>query len=425
MKQQLEYPLQLRSEEAQEIISKRPPVVIRWGSSIFMIVLLILLLLSYLVHYPDIVQAPFVLTSTNAPKSVTTKVTGKLVKLLVKEKQEVTLHTPLAFIESNAKHEEVLALEKTLTIKNQTFGKFNSLKTLKIDSLGELQPAYQTFQTAYLQYLSFLENGFYSKKKVLLEKELTDLQTLAINLEKQKDLHQKDLEIAESEFKIQEKLAEGKVIAPLELKREESKLLGKKMPLQQVENTIVNNFSAQTMKQKEILELDKLISEQENIFTQALYTFQSAIQEWKRNYVLSAPTSGEVHFSSFLQENQALRAGQELFFISTKQAQEFGEVAISQYNFGKVKEGQKVLIKLSGYPFHEFGMVEGRLDFVSEIPVKDSLFIGKVTLPQGLVTNYGKQLTYKAGMTAQADIITEDSRLIARFFHHFRKAVVR
>lgn len=70
-------------------------------------------------------------------------------------------------------------------------------------------------------------------------------------------------------------------------------------------------------------------------------------------------------------------------------------------------------------------MVEGNIDFISEIPIKDSIFLGKILLPKGLVTNYGKKLTYKAGMTAKADIITEDSRLIERFFYNMRKAITR
>lgn len=422
----LESNILLRSEEAQEIISKRPPTIIRWGSSVFLLILFILLLLSYLIRYPDIVKVPFVLTSSNVPKAINAKISAKLAKLLVKENQEVSANTHLAFLEGTAKHEEVLALEKALRgVKNQTFGRFDSLKTLNIDSLGELQPAYQAFQTAYLQYLSFLKNGFYLKKKALLEKELFDLQTLASNLENQKKLHLKDLELAEAEFKIQEKLAESKIIAPLEFKREESKLLSKKMPLQQIDNTLINNISAQTAKQKEILELEKTISEQASIFVQAKHTLMSAIQDWKMKHILTATTAGKVYFSSFLQENQNLSIEQEVFFVATKNEQEFGEVNISQYNFGKVKRGQKVFIKFNAYPFSEFGMVEGKIDFISEIPLKDSVFLGKILLPKGLITNYGKKLTYKTGMTAQADIITEDSRLIERFFYDFRKVITK
>jgi multidrug resistance efflux pump len=423
MPKELTYQLQLRSEEAQEILSKQPPTVIRWGSSIFLLILCLLLAISWVVRYPDIVSVPFRLTSANVPKAIHAKINGKLVKLLVKDNQIVPANTALAFLESTARHEEVLALEGKLQgIKNQTFQKFDSLN---IALLGELQPAYQTYQTAYRQYLSFLSGGFYVQKEKLLHKELADLQLLSTNYENQKNLHIKDLALAQSEFDIQQKLFHQKVISSLEFKREESKFLAKRMPLQQIDNALINNISAQTSKQKEILELQKMISEQESIFVQAKNTLMSAIQDWKMKYLLTSTTAGKVYFSSFLQENQNLSAGQEVFFVATKTEQEFGEVNISQYNFGKVKRGQKVFIKFNAYPFSEFGMVEGKIDFISEIPIKDSIFLGKILLPKGLVTNYGKKLTYKTGMTAQADIITEDSRLIERFFYNMRKALTR
>jgi HlyD family secretion protein len=419
----LESNIRLRSEEAQEILSKQPPTVIRWGSTIFLLILSLLLAISWVVRYPDIVSVPFRLTSANVPKAIHAKINGKLVKLLVKDNQIVQANTALAFLESTARHEEVLALEGKLQgIKSQTFGKFDSSN---VALLGELQPAYQTYQTAYRQYLSFLSGGFYAQKEKLLQKELADLQLLASNYENQKNLHIKDLALAQSEFGIQQKLFHEKVISSLEFKREESKFLAKRMPLQQIDNVLINNISAQTSKQKEILELQKMISEQESIFVQAKNTLMSAIQDWKMKYLLTSTTAGKVYFSSFLQENQNLSAGQEVFFVATKTEQEFGEVNISQYNFGKVKRGQKVFIKFNAYPFSEFGMVEGKIDFISEIPLKDSVFLGKILLPKGLITNYGKKLTYKVGMTAQAEIITEDSRLIERFFYNIRKAITR
>ncbi len=423
--------LQLRSEEAQEILSKQPPTVIRWGSSIFLLILSLLLAISWVVRYPDIVSVPFRLTSANVPKAIHAKINGKLVKLLVKDNQIVQANTALAFLESTAKHEEVLALEKALQgTENQTFGKVDEKPSTlgrvgEGQALGELQPAFQTYQTAYRQYLSFLSGGFYAQKEKLLHKELADLQLLSTNYENQKNLHIKDLALAQSEFDIQQKLFHQKVISSLEFKREESKFLAKRMPLQQIDNALINNISAQTSKQKEILELQKMISEQESIFVQAKHTLMSAIQDWKMKYLLTSTTAGKVYFSSFLQENQNLSAGQEVFFVATKTEQEFGEINISQYNFGKVKRGQKVFIKFNAYPFSEFGMVEGKIDFISEIPLKDSVFLGKILLPKGLITNYGKKLTYKTGMTAQADIITEDSRLIERFFYNIRKALTR
>jgi multidrug efflux pump subunit AcrA (membrane-fusion protein) len=415
----------LRSEEVQEIISKRPPAVVRRGGMVFLFLLLVFFSLTWFIQYPDMVKAPFRLTSLNAPKSVTTKITGKLVHLLVKENETVEKGQVLAYLESTANHESVLKLDKWIVNKIDNPEKTQLPSLGGAGFLGELQPAFQTFQTAYTQYISFSAGGFYQQKKRLLIRDLEELKQLSQNLENQKDLSAQDLALAEADFNVQKQLFEQKVVAPLELKKEESKFLAKKMPLQQIHASLINNLSAQTAKQKEILELDKIIAEQEGIFQQTLNTLKSAVDDWKMKYILVAPLTGKVYFSTFLQENQTLQLGQEVFFIATSTQKEYGEISVPQYSFGKIRAGQRVLVKFNSYPFQEFGMVEGKVDFIAEIPIRDSIFLAKVILPNGLQTHTGRKLTYKSGMTATAEIITEDKRLAQRFFYDFRKLLAR
>ena len=39
----------------------------------------------------------------------------------------------------------------------------------------------------------------------------------------------------------------------------------------------------------------------------------------------------------------------------------FVEMLIPQYNFGKVKQGQDVLLKFQAYPFEQYGSVLGKI----------------------------------------------------------------
>ena len=54
-----------------------------------------------------------------------------------------------------------------------------------------------------------------------------------------------------------------------------------------------------------------------------------------------------------------------------------------QYNFGKLKPGQKVLLKFQAYPFQQYGSVAGKIDHISASP-SDSGYLAKVILPEGL-----------------------------------------
>ncbi|MDJ1480707.1 HlyD family efflux transporter periplasmic adaptor subunit [Cytophagaceae bacterium YF14B1] len=422
--------IELRSEEVYEIINRPPPAIIRYGISLFFFAFVLIIGTSWIIEYPDIIKASFVLTSINAPKSVNAHTDGKIVRLLTSDNQNVKKGQILGYLESTSQHEEVLILADWLAkIQNQflsnqlSYNKDTSINTFR--HLGELQSDFQTFTLTYQECISFLKGGFYLEKRKLLEKELNDLHLLFNNLKTQEELYHQDYNLAESEFIAQKKLLDEKVIAPLEFSHEQSKLLAKKLPLRQAETSIMNNIAAQTAKEKEILELDKTISEQKILLAQAIHTLQSQIQEWKNKYLLIAPLEGNVYFSSFLQENQTLKSGQEVFFIGSENKTEFGQIRIPQNNFGKVKIGQRVLIRFDGYPSQEFGLVEGKIEFISNIPDQDNMFLAKVVLPKGLKTNYKQILTYKSGMTATAEIITENTKMAHKLFYSLIKVLER
>ena len=100
------------SSEIDEIISNRPPLIVRWGTFYFFILLLFLFGSTFIITYPDIVAAKAKFTTINAPKEVKTKTDGKLVKLFAKEGQAVQQGELLGFVESRANHQEVMSVSQ-------------------------------------------------------------------------------------------------------------------------------------------------------------------------------------------------------------------------------------------------------------------------------------------------------------------------
>lgn len=94
-------------------------------------------------------------------------------------------------------------------------------------------------------------------------------------------------------------------------------------------------------------------------------------------------------------------------------------------NSGKIKQGQKVHIKLENFPDTEFGVLRGTVKKISLIPNQDGLYLIDVTLPEKLITTYKKEIDFKQEMTGVAEIITEDLRLIERFFYQFKEVLKR
>jgi multidrug resistance efflux pump len=419
------------SESVQEIINYNPPWMVRKGTLYFSLLFFCVFGLTFFVSYPDVVKGTLKLNSSNTPKSVVPKINARLIKLFVKENTLIEQNQIIAFLESTANHEELLSLSTKLdTIqKNVQRGYYSALNTLRKNNyanLGEIQPDYQRFEQSLTQLQSLTSNGFYNQKKGLLNDEISDLNFMSNKLSEQRDIYAKDYGLAQSEFAKRQRLAKQGIVTSSDLAEAESRLLAKQIPMKQTEAQIINNQAEQNSKQKELLELDKNLFEQKNITAESLRTLISAVNAWKQKYIITAPVSGKVFFQTTLQENQSVTTDQELFYIGSPSTTQFvGDVNIQQDNFGKLKMGQKAIIRFNSYPSEEFGTVAGTISYISQIPAKDNTFLVKITLPNGLKSSYNKKLTFRNGMLANVDIITEDRSLADKILYQFRRAIQR
>jgi multidrug efflux pump subunit AcrA (membrane-fusion protein) len=416
-----------RSDIAQEIINRKPSFFEKWSLLIFLSIIVILITTTWFIKYPDIINAPAKLTTINAPKPIVSLVSGKLIKLYVRENEIVNEGKILGFLESNANHNEVIKLsdlvdETQKLLDNNSTETLPNLFTFNYSQLGELQQSYQTLSQAYLSLKNYLSSGFYIKKKSMLSKDIFFLQKLRSNLEIQKNLKGQDLSLTQKTFDANESLKKDKVISDFDYRGEQAKLIDKKLTLPQIDASIINNESQQNDKNKEIAELENTINQQKIVFQQAFNTFKSQVDEWKRKYLLVAPFKGKVAFENFVQENQQLQINQSICFINPENTEYFIQIFIPQTNFGKVALGQDVLLKFESYPFQEYGYVKGKIDFISHVPT-DSGYLARVILTDGLNTNYKKQILYRDGLIAKAEIVTSNMRLLERFYYNIIKQI--
>lgn len=419
--------LALRSDEVSEIISSKPSFLVRWGITIFFMVLVCIVAACWFIKYPDVLPAKAKLTSINAPKEVKTRIEGKLVNLFAKEDQQVKQHEVLGFIESRADHREVLQLsllvdQLQVQLNNNQTHVVQNFKVNDYMHLGEVQQHYQTFIQALNDFTQYLSSGYFVRKKAMLRKDFEYLERQNKNLSLQQVMQEEDLNLQKESFKAQEYLHNEKVISANEFRDEKSKIISKQLSIPQITSSIISNESNKHEKQKEILELENQIAQQKNIFLQALNTLKAQVDDWKSKYLLVAPVNGKISFATFLQENQQLQSGQTICFIDPGNSEYYAEIFIPQTNFGKIRKGQKVLLEFPSYPSQEYGKLEGKLDFISNIPT-DSGYLAKANLQNGLLTNYDEQLQYRDGLTAQAQIVTKDMRLLDRFYYNLKGMV--
>lgn len=411
-----------RSEMVQELVSNKPGLLIRYGTMIFFFVLIFLFVACWFIQYPDIVAAKARLTSINAPKEVITKTSGKLIKLFAKEGDQASIGGVLGYMESTANHADVISLSETINVlqtstEKNNFEQLPQYINLPYQNLGELQQSYQTFLQAFIVFRNYIANGFYIKKKTMLTKDFHFLQKMHSNSLQQKNLNEEDIDLSQKTFDANQTLSDDKVISAFDYRNEKSKLINKKLTLPQINAAIISNEAQQNEKQKEIAELENQITQQKSIFIQSLYTLKSQVDEWKKTYLLTAPTDGTIAFATFLQENQQLQANQVICFVNPGNAEYYAAIYVPQSNFGKIKLGQDVLLKFPSYPFQEYGAVKGKIEFISNITT-DSGYLARVILPNGLNTAYKRQVQFREGLIAQGEIITKNMRLLQRFYYN-------
>lgn len=415
-------------EAVREIITEVPSWLIRWGSLIFLGILVIILAISFLVKYPEIIKGELTVELTKSPKAVVSKASGRLTKLLVSDNEEVIGGEPLAYLESTANYNQVLTLVDNLKVAQRMESNKNSMYDLFIDqnnysNLGELQEQYKIFYQAFLKYKMTTSSGVYFKRKKYILSDLKNIEAQRISLNEQKKLQESDYHLADDEFRMHQKLKDLQIETQAEFREQQSKYLSKRSPLIQTDQSLLNLSVNYVEKQKELTELENQISEDKLNYLQAVNTLLSEAIEWKNKYILTASESGTLKFVGFIQVNQNLTSGQEVFYINHEKSKFFCELHLLQNNMGKIKVGQRVLIKLRSFPYEEFGLLRGKITYISDLPFKDSTFISKVDFDlspklKGHIIQY-----LKPGMIGDAEVITENLSIFNRLTRSILKMV--
>ena len=416
--------IELRSEEVQDILTKIPHWIIRWGSLVVLIILLLLFLVSWMVKYPDIITTEIIITTQIPPEKLVAKTSGKIQAILIDDKAKVNENTPLAVIENAANYKDVFllkAITDTISLNNSKF----PFEKLQAAQLGEIENSFAMFQKEYIASELNKQLQPYKVESSAQNFESKQLRDRLQLLEGQKDINQSELQLLKTDVERYEKLFKKGVISAQEIEKQRLIYL-------QAEKNYKSLLSSISQLKSSINELNRsskttVINESttsinlERSVMQSFYQLKKAIKDWELNYVFRSSVKGTVSFLQIWSENQTINAGENMFAIipSTEKGY-IGKVKAVAQNSGKLKIGQKVNIRLANYPDREFGVIEGKLKTISLTPDKEGNLLLDIELPNGLQTSYKKKIHFQQEMTGTADIITEDLRLLERLLYQFR-----
>ncbi|WP_423126510.1 HlyD family secretion protein [Gaoshiqia sp. Z1-71] len=416
--------IEIRSDEVQEIIGKSPSWLLRSGLMVIIGFLLLLLLGSWLFHYPDMIRARVVVMSENPPAHIVARTTGRIDQLFVQDKGLVSNGQIIAILENTANHEDVAQLKKDLLETDRFFITFDTLyyKEITTDySLGDIQSDFSSFLRLYHNYISFVRLNFYPQKVASLREQVYMQRVYYDRLWSQRQILENEYQIARDQFKRDSMLYRREVLSLVDLKKSESALLQKQYAFNGARTTL-----AQT--QKEIIEMEQAVIGTEKEFEdqkrrlqteliESLNVLKSRLEYWENSFVLKTPIEGKVTFTNFWSKNQQVKSGDIVFTIVPEhESHIIGRVSLPLRGAGKVKVGQPVNIRFDNFPYMEYGVVRGTVKSISLVPSNDN-YIAEIDLPQDLKTNYNIPLTFSQEMKGDVEIVTEDLRLLQRFFN--------
>jgi HlyD family secretion protein len=420
--------IELRSEEMQDILSRPPHILIRSGISVICAVILLLIIGSFFFKYPDIVNGEIIITTSNPPVWLVAKTSGKIKELNCSDKQTVENGEILVVIENPAKTNNVLKIKSHLFFEGWRIAPAMTDFSDTLDSLflntnyelGNIQNVFSAFIKAATDYNNFLSLGATQKEKEALNTQISGHKTYTSNLRKQLELKQKELEIAKLTYEREKHLFEKGTISKAEMETAESAWLNARQSLQQIRTTIVSDGIESAQLQESVSKLDIQYQREQNSLLSGLKAatneLETAIENWEQTYILTSPIDGTVTFNTFWTSNQFVNAGDKvLAVIPENPGKIIGRIKSPESMSGKIKPRQRVNIKISGYPYMEYGTLQGTVKTISLVPNENNYAI-EVNLTNELTTNTKQTLDFTGELTGLAEIITDDRSLFSRIF---------
>lgn len=418
--------IELRSEAVQDVLSQPPHWMFRWGNLVIFGILLMILLMSYFIKYPEFVPASVVVTSQNPPEKLEARIDSRIEKIFIKDHQKVQKGDILMVLQSTANSSDILKLKTIMdSISSVQLASF-PVTQLSTFRLGELQSDYNNFAKAFQDEQLFKRLKPYAPENLATVQSISSYKSRIITLKQQKNLELAKFELEKKNFLRTQQLFNQKVISTSEYENEKIKYLQAQQSLENIAITLsetqeaIANLNKTKSGANINAEKDKI-----NFASQTLQLFEQlrkSLREWEQHYLIVSSTDGTASFQQFWGENQFLKRGNAILTILPNDKKALiGRMLVPATNSGKIVPGEKVLIKLDNYRFQEYGIVEGKVQNISFTPDDKGNYYVDVTLPNGLTTSYQKTLVFDKELKGNAEIVTQDLRLIERFFYQVRQ----
>ena len=411
-------------------MGRKPAWILRWGITILISLILAFVLCCYFIRYPQTVTAYITLTSDYPPADLAAKASGIIDSVFVSNGETVRKDQLLAMISNAADYRDIAFAENFISREGDGVPELsgNELVELQKLNLGNIQSDWISYLSACYNYSDYLRIDQNGKKRKLLAEQVQGAKTYYGKLEKQRSTVVDALVFEKKSLERDSILHVKKAISDQEYETSLKSYASMRNSLAGFDAEMTSAYLNRLQLEQQILELGTQGKIEENeylrLISQARSRFQGSLALWKEQYAIIAPYDGVVSLQNVWNRGQHITTGEIIASVSaTEGAAIKGRLKVPSLGFGKIEKGQTVNIKLSGFPYLEFGILRGKVEAISSVPELTEnglLYTIDVSLPDGLESTYHKTFPFVQNMDGSAEIVTEDMRLIEQFVRPIR-----
>jgi multidrug resistance efflux pump len=421
--------IEIHNEEVREIMKEIPGSIIRWGLAIIFMIFVSIIIGSYYFQFKEIVSAPLVITTSNPPAPIISKASGRITHWFVSDGQKVEGGDNIALIKNSTNIEDFYRAENIVLQLDSLKIKDNLDKAVLPEKLelGELQDVYNQLYNNRNNYKGYIESNFLPQKIELLRQQMVKQeQHYQLTLHQQK-MMEEELEITRKGLKRYESMLNKGGVSEVQIEEARGRVIQSERAytsfIATVKTTEINIIS----QNRSLLELQeqhyKEVEQFEQNISDNIRALKNQFKNWRENYLLSSPINGTVTLTTFWSENHVVNAGERLAtIVPTDSSVIICRAIVPSSGIGKVEIGQQVNIKLTGYPYMEYGMLNGEVSAVSLVPEKEG-YVVEIRLNEGMKSSYSEQLKLVQEMDGTAEIIADEMRMIYRFINPLKTLI--
>lgn len=427
-----------------EIIGQSPGWILHSGMTVLFLVVVIGVAMTFVLRYPDKIQAFGVITTVDPFKTIVTRTSGVADTVFVGHNELVQDNDPILYIENTADRVDVTLcmaqvdeFERSLNQSGSSIpGNILSLLYSWKDefTLGPLQSTFASLTQQTREFRHFLRRDDYALKLDAISREIKEIQELNNVLEQEKALTEEEVVLSEKDVNRNRQLFDKGVISAREMERSQATHIGMKKSYLLKGNSMAQNRIRIAGLNQQKTDIQAARQEQTLLYrsriSEIILNLRNQYRQWKQQYYLEAPSSGRLQLSSGLTPGQTLPAGQSIGYVIPDETTgsedngvynpKYGKVYVPSTGMGKLSPGNRSIIRLEAYPYKEYGTIDSRVAEIYPIPERQEsggrIYEIHLPLDSILITDYGYPIHYTPDMPIQVSIIAEERSLFNRIF---------